>query len=622
MEAITGLSRREGERSARWAASHPAMQTPVAPHSRSASARPQEPAYGSAAAQLYSKGDAAGLAALAKAARDPDERLALEWASLRSDAHLHRSRALAAVRRSPSRMARDGGWDSGAGAKGNCFVNSEAPAKVAGAYFASEPPQSSAGMIAAARAANATVRSDEGVTIVRALWRDGDFDFSTETLILRGIRRCSLHARADHRHRADPSALRREFRARVARGRDCWPRNLRPGAGPDRRRARTADPGACHGRSHRLPQERSCGSCSLAFGTPERSNRAYARLAVLPGVGARRDRRGFEVNPDRWWSERRKVAGDNCSISTSRASRSNFATTWFQTGRFRRPGRPPTSMQAGSHCVSSAVLLAPQRSVSSGAAQVAQTPISIARAAYWRGRAAEAARRFQRCGRSTMKTAVASEANRLLWPAFCRPASWARKRLALRAPIAAAEGDRRDEAGSGGRGSLHADGLDELALRARLRRRPAMARTRLPRSPRWPMQSAVSSDAATEVVFGKIATHRGYATSMRLTFPISGLCRPSLPLPHSADLASIYAVARQESEFLWQDASSGRGAKGLMQLLPSTAASTAHAAPPSFRLRAPPRRSGLQHSSSARPSSARVLRGGRGRLVRLGQLAA
>ena len=49
-----------------------------------------------------------------------------------------------------------------------------------------------------------------------------------------------------------------------------------------------------------------------------------------------------------------------------------------------------------------------------------------------------------------------------------------------------------------------------------------------------------------------------------------------LPLAHSADLASVYAVARQESEFLWH-AASGAGAKGLMQILPSTAASTASA---------------------------------------------
>ena len=50
-----------------------------------------------------------------------------------------------------------------------------------------------------------------------------------------------------------------------------------------------------------------------------------------------------------------------------------------------------------------------------------------------------------------------------------------------------------------------------------------------------------------------------------------------LPLPRSADLATVYAVARQESEFIWH-ASSGAGAKGLMQMLPSTAFVTARRA--------------------------------------------
>ena len=86
-------------------------------------------------------------------------------------------------------------------------------------------------------------------------------------------------------------------------------------------------------------------------------------------------------------------------------------------------------------------------------------------------------------------------------------------------------------------------------------------------------------DAATRVVFGKIATTRGYAFDA-MAFPSSGV--PAfLPLPHSADLASVYAVARQESEFVWH-ASSGAGAKGLMQLLPATAASTARRAGVAF----------------------------------------
>jgi len=56
-------------------------------------------------------------------------------------------------------------------------------------------------MIAAARAANATGRFDEGARIIRALWRDGDFDHSTETLILREFG--AALTRADHKYRVD-----------------------------------------------------------------------------------------------------------------------------------------------------------------------------------------------------------------------------------------------------------------------------------------------------------------------------------------------------------------------------------------------------------------------------------
>ena len=87
------------------------------------------------------------------------------------------------------------------------------------------------------------------------------------------------------------------------------------------------------------------------------------------------------------------------------------------------------------------------------------------------------------------------------------------------------------------------------------------------------------ADAATQVQFGKIARMRGYAFD-DMAFPSAGV--PAfLPLPRSADLPSVYAVARQESEFIWR-AASGAGAKGLMQILPSTAASTARRAGVAF----------------------------------------
>ena len=75
-------------------------------------------------------------------------------------------------------------------------------------------------------------------------------------------------------------------------------------------------------------------------------------------------------------------------------------------------------------------------------------------------------------------------------------------------------------------------------------------------------------DPGTQVQFAKIAVMRGHPLEA-MAFPAVGM--PAfVPLPHSADLPTVYAVARQESEFIWHSAS-WAGAKGLMQMLPSTA---------------------------------------------------
>jgi soluble lytic murein transglycosylase len=143
------------------------------------------------------------------------------------------------------------------------------------------------------------------------------------------------------------------------------------------------------------------------------------------------------------------------------------------------------------------------------------------------------------------------------------------KRLELRFPSAVAEGAERDESVRATE-ALYADGLDELATALAFE----AARAWRDEAQMAAMAEVVKrhADAATQLQFGKIATLRGYAFDA-MAFPSAGM-PPFLPLAHSADIASIYAVARQESEFIWH-AASGAGAKGLMQILPSTAASTA-----------------------------------------------
>src|SRR3984885_11692928 len=146
---------------------------------------------------LYRKGDAAGLMALASAATDADERSALEWTSLRADAHPSVDSLATFLKAHP-------GWPSRVWIRdqeeAELATHPQAPGQVA-AFFANDPPQSSAGKIAAARAAQAMGRPEEASQIIRALWRDGNVDALSESVVLREFGP-SL-AKADHAYRAD-----------------------------------------------------------------------------------------------------------------------------------------------------------------------------------------------------------------------------------------------------------------------------------------------------------------------------------------------------------------------------------------------------------------------------------
>ena len=136
-------------------------------------------------------------------------------------------------RRSPPslRLIRAGQAAAGfaSGRKPNSLRIRWRPAKVA-AYFAGEPPQSSAGKIAAARAAQAMGRAEEASQIIRALWRDGQFRRPDRERHLARIRRFAHQGRP--RLSGRPPALRRlprRWRPRcgACRARRLW-RSPRP----------------------------------------------------------------------------------------------------------------------------------------------------------------------------------------------------------------------------------------------------------------------------------------------------------------------------------------------------------------------------------------------------------
>ena len=258
---------------------------------------PPPPPRSSQAAILYKKGDVAGLTALAASANDSAERSALEWASLRADPHPSFASLAAFLEAHPSWPSR--GWIRDR-QEAELVAHPRAPAKVA-AFFAGEPPQSSAGKVAAARAAQAMGRAEEASQIIRALWREGNFDALTESVILRDFG-ASL-TKADHAYRAD-----RLFYAGY------------PGAGA--RAAALAGPDVLALAQARIAAARAPMSPGLVKAVPpalrndpgllfsriqyaRRAGRVY-EAAVLLSL-APHDRAAV-VNPDRWWSERKMVA--------------------------------------------------------------------------------------------------------------------------------------------------------------------------------------------------------------------------------------------------------------------------------------------------------------------------
>jgi soluble lytic murein transglycosylase len=535
------------------------VEPPAPPHSApELSAPAADPALPppppvSQAAILYGKGDVAGLRALASAATDADERSALEWTALRADAHPSFDSLAAFLRAHLD-------WPSRAWIRerqeAELAAHPRAPDEV-NAFFR-DPPQSGAGKIAAARAAQATGRAEQASQIIRALWRDGNVDAVSESAILREFG--SSLTKADHAYRAD---------------RLLYAGYLSAGA----RAAALAGPDVSALAQARIAAAREPMSAALIKAVPpalrndpgllfsriqyaRRAGRVY-EAAVLLSL-APRDRAALG-NPDRWWNERKTIARALLDLDEPRLA-------FEVSDQTARPDASEAQVDAAFHAGWIALRFlddAPSAAKRFAlAAEAAENPLSLARAAYWQGRAAEA------MGDSAEAKTFYARAAAVPIAYYGQLAAQrlGETRLVFRAPAAPAEGDRRDEAVRAVQ-ALYADGLDDLA-----------AGLAFDAARQWRDESQLAAmaevlkardDTGTQVQFAKIAVMQGHPLEA-MAFPASGM--PAfVPLPRSADLPTVYSVARQESEFIWH-AASGAGAKGLMQMLPSTAVVTARRA--------------------------------------------
>ena len=506
-----------------------------------------------AAAALYRKGDLAGGDAVAKEVADPIQRVAIEWAALRLSARLD-------DRRLADFMAAHPQWPGGdwvrALEEGRLYTERPAPQIVA-AMYSGDPPHTPIGELAAARAALDAGRRDEAIAIARKLWRDEDFDSWMENAVLKDFGAALTHA--DHKYRADRLLYAEKNSAAMRAAGFAGPdevalaqARIAAMTGPLTPRALAAVPAALQ------------SDPGLIFAHVQDARRANRSLEAADWLARAPSGASALIDPDKWWTEQRMVARELIDLGQIQKAYDICAAA--------APASAAARVDAAFHGGWIALRFANDPALAARrfalAADAAQTPLSIARAAYWQGRAAEALGQGEEARIFYQRAAS--------WP-IAYYGQLAAKRLgrdtlALRIPSAIASGDQRDEATRVVE-LLYAAGLDDLAT--------PLAEAA---GGRWRDEAQIAAlslvvagrgDPTTSVEFGKIVTERGFAVDA-VAFPTSGV--PSFaPLPHSADLPSVYAITRQESEFIWR-AASGAGAKGLMQILPSTALSTARRA--------------------------------------------
>ncbi len=422
------------------------------------------------------------------------------------------------------------------------------------AIFTTGQPQTLGGTLSLARARLATGDNAGAASLVQATWRATDLTGPEQAEILHDFG--SLLRKEDHKTRADRFLYKENvaeaLKAAILAGPDVVlltraraaviasaPSDTAIAAVP---KPLQSDPGLLFAR---IQKARRAGRIDEATALMQTAPREAAAL----------------VDGDAWWVERRllarklldvgnpklayAIASGDCAASPAMKIEAAFHAGWIALRFLNDP-----------------TLAAPHFAAVS---TLAETPISNARGAYWQGRTAEAQ------GHADEATAFFQQAADLPTTFYGQLAAAKLGRSAppLRHPLAPALGTARAEAVRCV-GLLFALGERDLAVSLAL----AIAKTDPDEAQVAALASVVEAtgDARATLIVGKAAAQRGMPLD-DAAFPTFGI--PGYqPIEHSADRATVLAIARQESEFDPRSVSSA-GAMGLMQLIASTARRTA-----------------------------------------------
>jgi soluble lytic murein transglycosylase len=500
---------------------------------------------------LYARGDVTGGDRLAAEIKDREARILLEWVAIRSGGPAIRHARIAAFIESnldwpgiPNlrRRAEEALMQERAGTQ--AVLN----------FFAIRQPLTAAGKIALAKAWMASGQADEAIALVRQTWRQEHMGAQLEDIVIADFG--DQLTRADHRSRAERYLLRdnREAAYRNAR---------RIGADyvklADARLASARKSGVSQGLIDAVPASLR-GDISFAFLQAQnfrRQNKPVEAAKAIAHVPRDADLLG---DGDEWWNERRLIARKLLDIGEHE--------TAYRVAASHRAVTGPMIIEAEWHAgwIALQFLKDPARASShfAIAASVAETPISVARAAYWQGRTAEAlghAAESESYYRVAAGHPVAYYGQlaraKLGWHDLPIRRASATGLNGIPGAAAARQLYARDETRALGTGLLF-DLARHLTSTAELEAVAEIAHQ--------------ARDARTLLAFGKIALQRGYPLDTA-AFPTHGV--PGFqPVGTTVERAMVHAIARQESAFDPR-AVSHAGARGLMQMMPATARETA-----------------------------------------------